>query len=207
MRVRKKKWTQSEINLSPLLVRAPEAQRGAWEAFFPAPNPIYLELGCGKGGFLAQLAAQSPNVNFLGLERNAHCLAKALRQAVSAPGNLFFILADAASLEDFFGEGEITRVYVNFCDPWPNKKKWRKRRLTHEAFLNAYRRVLKPGGEVIFKTDSRELFDFSVESFESGGFYLKQIGENAPLPGAAKTEYEAKFAAEGRPIYCIEAHT
>jgi len=206
MRIRKKKWTQSELERSPLLVARPELCKGAWNALFGGKSAVCLELGCGKGGFLAETASLNKDVGFLGLERQRECLAKALRLSEGIP-NILFILADVSRLTDFFGAGEISRLYINFCDPWPNRKKWEKRRLTHENFLDAYKYILKPEGGLIFKTDSAELFDFSIKSFEKRGFFLKKVSRDAAHEpfNSVKTEYERRFIGENKAIYYIEA--
>lgn len=204
MRMRKKK------NLIPRMercgachIRDPYSLPGKWrESLMPAAREIRVELGCGKGRFTAGTAKAEPDVLFIAVERVPDAMIVAMERCM-AEGltNVFFVDADADQLPSFFLPGEVSRVYVNFCDPWPSKGH-AKRRLTHGNFLKLYRRVLAEGGQVHFKTDNQGLFEFSVEEFPQFGFTLSEVTrnlhENGPV--GVMTDYEAKFHELGQPI-------
>jgi tRNA (guanine-N7-)-methyltransferase len=173
-----------------------------------------MEIGCGKGRFIVEAARRNLGINFIAIEREPAVLAAAARLALKtvhdekAEGevSLAFLLLDVSELKDHINPGEISRLYINFCDPWPGKKKWAKRRLTHEGFLQIYEALAIP--EIHFKTDNRFLFEFSVESFSRRGWRMGNISLDlhaTPDTGNIVTEYEEKFAASG-PIYRLEAY-
>jgi len=207
MRTRKKPWTNRELSENERVIKEPEQLRGKWHEYFGNSNPIHLEIGCGKGKFLTEAASAFPNVNFIGLERDPVILAAAARlNRVTGGAAAAYIISDVEELPELFVEGEIQALYIQFCDPWPNKKKWAKRRLTHSRFLNIY------GGlgieRIYFKTDNRLLFEFSTEQFSENGWAIENITYDlhAVLQDPRfVTEYEAKFAARGLPIYSLEA--
>lgn len=123
--------------------------------------------------------------------------------------NIRFFIADVSDLADFFEPDEIKRIYINFCDPWENKKKWAKRRLTHKNFLNLYESLFQNGGEVFFKTDNKHLFEFSLEEFSEKGWVLENVSRdlhNSGYSDNVMTEYEEKFSGMGMPIYRLEAY-
>lgn len=203
MRMRKKK------NLAPrmdrcgsFLIRDPYVRQGKWLELMPRAREIRLELGCGKGRFTAGTAAAEPDVLFIAVERVPDAMVVAMERCVQAGlSNVYFIDANADQLPYFFDPGEVDRIYVNFCDPWPSKRH-AKRRLTHGNFLRLYRQVLKPGGQLHFKTDNQDLFEFSVEEIPAFGFTLSEVTrnlhENGPV--GVMTDYEAKFHEQGMPI-------
>ena len=203
MRMRKKK------NLAPRmeacgawLVADPFAQRGHWQELMPDAKEIRLELGCGKGRFTAETAAAEPDVLLIAVEKVPDAMVVAMERARDAGlKNVFFVDGDAALLPDMFAPDEVDRIYINFCDPWP-KSNQAKRRLTHHNFLNQYRKVLKPGGEIHFKTDNDKLFEFSMEELPQFGFTLSEVTRDlhANGPVGVMTDYEAKFYAEGKNI-------
>lgn len=203
MRMRKKK------NLAPrmdacgaLLVPDPAAEKGRWRERKPGAACLRLELGCGKGRFTAETAAAHPEDLYVAVERvpDAMVIAMERCQALGLT-NVFFIDGDAASLEQYFAPGEVDLIYINFCDPWPSVKHSR-RRLTHEGFLRGYRRVLREGGQVHFKTDNRALFEWSLFQFPKAGFTLSEVTRNLHEQGVqgVMTDYEEKFHALGTPI-------
>lgn len=209
MRARKKPWAQKELETNEYLLKAPEEYKNKWGSYFNNENPLHLEIGCGKGGFITKTAALNQQINYLALEREKQVIIFGMREAKNAGlKNLGFILGEVSGLTELFSEGDISRLYINFCDPWPNRKKWAKRRLTHEGFLNMYKRVLAPGSAVFFKTDNRELFEFSLNSFSDNGWRLKNISLDLSNSGLdnIKTEYEEKFSSMGMPIYRLEAY-
>lgn len=187
---------------SDIWIRDPESHRGNWSAFFPEAKSIRLEVGCGKGKFTAETAASEPDVLMIAMEKVPDAMVMAMEK-VKAMGlkNVFFIGDDVARVEEFFAPGEIDLLYINFCDPWPHKKH-APRRLTHADFLNLYKKILKPGSEIHFKTDNAPLFEFSVEQFERCNFRLEQVTRNlhANGPVGIMTGYEEKFYGLGTPI-------
>ena len=203
MRMRKKK------NLIPRmercgdrLIRDPYDRRGRWRELMPQAREVRLELGCGKGRFTAGTAAAEPDVLFAAVERVPDAMVVAMERCAAAGlSNVFFIDADADQLPFFFAPGEVDRIYVNFCDPWPSGRH-AKRRLTHGNFLKLYRQVLKEGGQIHFKTDNQGLFEFSAEEIPQFGFTLSEVTRNLHEHGpvGVMTDYEAKFHQLGQPI-------
>ena len=203
MRMRKKK------NLAPrmeacgaLLVTDPAAEKGRWRERRPGAVKLRLELGCGKGRFTAETAAAHPEDLYVAVERVPDAMVIAMERC-RALGltNVFFIDGDAAALERYFAPGEVDFIYINFCDPWPSVKHSR-RRLTHEGFLRGYRKVLREGGQIHFKTDNRDLFEWSLFQFPKAGFALSEVTRDLHEHGVqgVMTDYEEKFHALGTPI-------
>ena len=203
MRMRKKP------NLGPrmercaeLLVTEPEALKGKWRDRLTPGCELRLELGCGKGRFTCGTAALEPDVLFVAVERVPDAMIIAMERAKEQGlNNILFVDADAAKLRDYFEPGEVDRVYLNFSDPWPSNRH-AKRRLTHTDFLNIYRDVLKDGGEIHFKTDNRNLFEWSVLQFPQAGYTLSEVTRNLHENGicGVMTDYEEKFHNLGTPI-------
>jgi tRNA (guanine-N7-)-methyltransferase len=207
MRTRKKKWTARELAQNPFILRDASAYAGRFFDIFDAP--FQLELGCGKGHFITQTAQNSPNAFFVAIERDPTILAAAARLAEQTltTRNLIFLELDADKLTEYFKAGDISRLYINFCDPWARKKKWAKRRLTHENFIARYEQLRIP--QIHFKTDNRLLFEFSIQSFSARGWRLDKVSldlHNSPFEGNIMTEYEQKFHTLGMPIYRLEAY-
>ena len=208
MRMRKKK------NLVPrmeacgnCLVRDPFAMRGQWRTLMPEARELRVELGCGKGRFTAETAAAEPDVLLIAVEKVPDAMVVAMERAQAAGlHNVFFVDGDAACLPEFFAPGEVDRIYINFCDPWP-KSRDAKFRLTSPGFLRLYADVLKPGGQIHFKTDNTPLFDWSIQQFQSELWQLSALTHdlhgNGPV--GIMTDYEAKFYAEGLKINRLEA--
>lgn len=184
---------------SRVLITAPEEYRGRWLDSFPGHDRLHLELGCGKGRFTAGTAEQMPDTLFVAVERVPDAMVVGMER-VCAGGlqNVRFIDMDAARLAEIFEPGEVSRIYINFCDPWPTKKH-AKRRLTSPIFLDIYKKLLPPGGEIHFKTDNLPLFEYSLEQFEANGFSLhdvtRDLHENGPM--GIMTDYEEKFHSQG----------
>lgn len=203
MRMRKKK------NLIPRmercgdrLIRDPYDRAGHWRDLMPQARELRVELGCGKGRFTAGTAAAEPDVLFLAVEMIPDAMVVAMERCVQEGlTNVFFVDANADQLPYFFAPGEVDRIYINFCDPWPSKRH-AKRRLTHGNFLRLYRKVLKEGGQIHFKTDNQPLFEFSVEELPRFGFELSEVTRDlhAGGPVGVMTDYEAKFHELGQPI-------
>ena len=203
MRMRKKPNLLPRMErASAVLTARPEELRGKWLSSFPGHAHLQLELGCGKGGFTCAAAAAMPDTLLVAVERVPDAMVVAMERAVEAGlGNVRFLDTDALRLPELFAPGEVERIYINFCDPWPKKKQF-KRRLTAPGFLDLYKQVLAPGGEIWFKTDNLPLFDWSCETMEAAGFQLREVTRDlhADGPVGIMTDYEKKFYSEGKPI-------
>lgn len=208
MRMRKKKNLIPRMDrCAPCHVRDGFALKGRWrEALMPGAREVHVELGCGKGRFTAGTAAEHPDVLFIAIEKVPDALVVAMERAMDLGlKNVFFVVGDAALLPDYFAPDEVDRVYINFCDPWPSNRH-AKRRLTHRGFLQTYRKVLREGGEIHFKTDNAPLFAFSLEEFPAVGFALSEVTHDLHAQGVqgVMTDYEAKFHGQGLPIHrCV----
>ena len=186
------------------LIEDPRACRGHWREIFGNENPIYLEIGCGKGQFITAHAAREPNSNFIACEGQASVVLRALEKAeAQSMENLRIFIDYVHDLADYFEPGELAGIYLNFSDPWP-KARHAKRRLTSPAFMGVYGKILAPGGTVEFKTDNRELFEYSLESIPAAGWTVKahtfDLHHSDMAEGNVMTEYEIKFSAKGQPI-------
>ncbi len=178
-------------------------------AWFKKEQPLYLEIGCGKGRFAVEFAKQNPNLNILAVEKEANVIVSACELAKAEQvTNLRFIKASAEYLERHIKEQSIERIFLNFSCPFP-KKKYASHRLTAENFLKIYKKLLKPNGEIHQKTDNMQLFEFSIEQLSSNGFALKNVSldlHNSNFEGNIVTEYENRFVSMGMPIYRLEAY-
>lgn len=212
MRLRKKPWADNELKNNKKLIKNPKDFKGEWKKLFKNNNPIHIEVGTGKGEFLTSMSLINKNINYIAIERQTNVIVSALKKGreKGVGENILFFVADVKELGDFFEKGEINRIYINFCDPWPNKKKWAKRRLTHKNFLSLYESLFKNSGEVFFKTDNSPLFEFSLNEFlNQDKWKLKNVTldlHNSDFVGNVKTEYEQKFSNMGMPIYRLEAY-
>ena len=183
----------------------PEGMKGTWHEVFGNNNPVHIEVGMGKGRFVSTLAAQNPDINYVGIEKYSSVLLRAVeKQDELQLPNLRFIRMDAESIVEVFGEHEVDRIYLNFSDPWP-KDRHAKRRLTSRQFFARYNQILKPEGRVEFKTDNKDLFDFSVEEVKEAGWNLDVVtydlhNDEELVKGNVMTEYEEKFSSQGNPI-------
>ncbi|MBQ3600224.1 MAG: tRNA (guanosine(46)-N7)-methyltransferase TrmB [Lachnospiraceae bacterium] len=208
MRLRNVKGSRETIAANNYVIQTPEDYKGKWHDFFQNNNPIHIEIGMGKGKFIMELAKQNPDINYIGIEKYSSVLVRALEKRPELEtDNLVFIRMDAENIVDVFEMGEVDQIYLNFSDPWP-KDRHAKRRLTSTQFLARYNQFLKPEGKVIFKTDNRPLFDFSLEQVEEAGWILENHTfdlHNSPyVEGNIMTEYETKFVAEGKPIHRMQ---
>ena len=203
MRMRKKK------NLLPRMERCgayqikdPYERKGRWHDLMPEAKEIRVELGCGKGRFTCEQALREPDVLLLALEKVPDAMVVAMERVVEQGiPNVRFLDRDAELLPEMFAPGEISRLYINFPDPWPKKKQF-KRRLTAPEFLDKYRALLPEGGAVWFKTDNDPLFEWSIEEIPQFGFELSEVTRDLHANGqrGVMTDYEAKFYAEGKNI-------
>jgi len=209
MRMRKKKHSAERIEAcADLLIKEPINYYGKTNELFGTNQPKFLEIGCGKGDFAAGLSKKFTDHSIIALERVPDVAMFALEKAKATenerPDNLRFIIGKAEYLSDWFEDNTFERVFVNFCDPWP-KKGYHKRRLTAPTFLDMYSKLLVPGGELHFKTDNVDLFDWSVEQFNEYGleqiFYTRDLHNSEKNAENIETEYERHFSSMGMPIY------
>jgi tRNA (guanine-N7-)-methyltransferase len=209
MRLRNVRGSRDVIATHELVIQEPEKYKGQWNTLFQNNNPIHIEIGMGKGRFIIELAQKNPDINYIGIEKYSSVLIRALEKRKEVElNNLYFIRFDAEYLNDIFDQNEIERIYLNFSDPWP-KDRHAKRRLTSSVFFGRYDKCLKKEGEVIFKTDNRSLFDFSLEEVELAGWKLKNVTfdlhHSEFCEGNVMTEYEERFSREGNPIHRLIA--
>lgn len=209
MRVRHKPWAKDKLQENPeWVVQEPERHKGSWQDLFPDDQPLHIEVGSGKGRFITEMAKAYPSINFVGIEMNASIIVSILeKMEAEAIPNLRLLNADASDLTAFFADDEVSRIYLNFSDPWP-KNRHEKRRLTYKSFLSRYKKVLDGNGELHLKTDNQGLFEYSLESFSAYGLILKNISldlTKAEMSSNIQTEYEEKFSSKGYRIYRCEA--
>ena len=210
MRYRRVKGATEKIErLQAYFVTGPEEYRGRWSEVFGNDHPLFLEMGCGKGKFLTELARRHPEYNYIGVEGQERVFLRAAQRAHEAElSNIRFIGQFLQRPSECFGPGEIEGLYLNFSDPWP-KARHAKRRLTHHRYLEEYGKILTPGGTVAFKTDGDGMFEFSLEEFRDFGATILEISWDlhaSPLKAKEiTTEYEEKFREWGEPIKYMKA--
>lgn len=209
MRIRFKKWARPELEASKFYRDNPEELKGKWRDEFEHPkNPLHVELGCGKGNFIAEKAVQDLNTNYIAIDLVDAMLGLAKRKVEEVyeanhlePKNILLTRFDIERIFLMMDKADkVDRIYINFCNPWP-RGKHRKKRLTHSKQLARYKEILKPGGEIHFKTDDDELFDSSLFYFKESGFEIVQKTydlhkENIFNPNI-QTEHETMFSKEG----------
>jgi len=199
---KKPNLTQRMEKCNDLLVPSPMEYRGHWRDLKPDAAELRLELGCGKGRFTAETAQQNPQALYIAVERVPDAMVIAMERCrEKGLNNVFFIDGDAALLRQYFASGEVDLLYINFCDPWPSNHHAR-RRLTHKDFLILYRGILRDGGEIHFKTDNHDLFEYSLFQFPKAGYALSQVTRDLHKNGiqGVMTDYEEKFHSMGTPI-------
>lgn len=209
MRLRHIPGAEQMIEESPYVIQKPEERKGKWHEIFGNHNPIYIEVGMGKGKFIMELARTNPDINYIGIERYSTVMLKALQKREQLQlSNIYFMCVDAKNMAEIFEPGEVARIYLNFSDPWP-KDRHAKRRLTSPQFMEVYDKILSKDGRVEFKTDNRGLFDYSLESVPEAGWKILEatfdLHHSEMAEGNVMTEYETKFAAEGKPICKLTA--
>lgn len=180
-----------------------------YSAVFGNDNPVDLEIGCGKGGFVCELAKRNPSRNFIALEMVTNVVISAMENAEKQSAeNVRFLNIRAECLQCYIPEGSIENIYLNFSTPLP-KLGYATQRLTHRNFLEIYKKLLKEGGKIIQKTDNRDFFDFSLEEYRAAGFALENVSYNLHENGNPEwnivTEYEKKWVEQGLPIHRVEA--
>lgn len=205
MRLKNVPGARETIDASAFTIPEPEVWKGRWQEVFGRQAPLHIEIGMGKGQFLTALAAEHPDINYIGIEKFSSVLVRAVQKQneLELP-NLRLIRMDADSITDVFAPGEVDRIYLNFSDPWP-KERHAKRRLTSVEFLRRYENILAKDGHVEFKTDNQPLFEFSLEAAEEAGWKLLAVTrelhhDTALNKGNIMTEYEERFSAQGNPI-------
>ena len=212
MRLRNIPGSKEAITESSYVIQNPEEYKGRWKTIFKNENPIQIEVGMGKGRFVMDMAEKNPEINFIGIEMYDSVLLRAVQkreQLENELPNLYFIRMDARNLQEIFQKGEVNKIYLNFSDPWP-KDRHAKRRLTSRQFLERYDGILTEGGVIEFKTDNRDLFEFSLEEVKEAVWTL--LGSTFDLhhdpemsKGNVMTEYEEKFSSMGNPIHKLIA--
>lgn len=203
MRLKHIPGSEEAVASSPQVIHEPEAMKGLWKDYFGG-RKIALEIGCGKGKFITDLASLNEETAYIGLDFYSSVLFKALKKDSEQLPNLRFLWMDASGLPDVFGKGEVDIIYLNFSDPWP-KDRHAKRRLTAPGFLKKWQYLLGPDGRLEFKTDNMPLFDWSAETLRTEGWTITALTHDlhhdpAMNEGNIMTEYEEKFSARGNAI-------
>ncbi|MCR1952330.1 tRNA (guanosine(46)-N7)-methyltransferase TrmB [Clostridium sp. DSM 100503] len=207
MRLRKKPWARPELEACNFFITNPSENKGKWKQSFVNDNPIYLELGCGKGTFIAVHGSENEDINYIAIDIKDEVLVLAKRNIEKAYedknkeiNNLKLMAQEIALINDIFSEEDVVdRIYINFCNPWP-KERHKKRRLTHTRQLENYKNFLAQDGEIYFKTDDDELFDESIEYFKESGFNIDYITydlHKSDFVGNVRTEHENMFSEQG----------
>ena len=216
MRIRFKKWARPELEASDFYIDKPEENKGKWKLIFQNDNPIHIELGCGKGGFIAQLASNNINVNYIAVDLVDAMLGLAKRnientykQKNMEINNIFITRYDIERINNILdSKDEIERIYINFCNPWP-RGKHHKKRLTHIRQLEKYKIFLKEDGEIYFKTDDDNLFMDSLQYFENAGFSIEKktydLEQEPDFWQNIYTEHEKMFMEQGIKIKALIA--
>ena len=208
MRLRNIPGADEAIAQSPYCIQDAAAYTGKWHTLFPQKAPLHIEIGMGKGQFIMGMAKAHTDINYIGIEKYTSVLLRAVQkmEAEETPlDTLRFLCFNAEDIAEIFAPGEVDRIYLNFSDPWP-KDRHAKRRLTSSAFLDRYDQILAKGGHIEFKTDNRDLFDFSVEEINASSTWqiealTHDLHNDASMnAGNIMTEYEEKFSSKGNPI-------
>ncbi len=206
MRLRNIPGADEAVNNSIYCIQNPEQWKGNWHTCLKSDAPIYIEIGMGKGQFIMQLAEQHPEIQYIGIEKYTSVLLRALQKMEDNPlENLHFLCINAENITDIFDYEEVSKIYLNFSDPWP-KDRHAKRRLTSLTYLDRYDQILKSDGVLEFKTDNTGLFEFSLEQVEESKWNLLastfDLHHDELLnQGNIMTEYEEKFSSLGNPIH------
>jgi len=208
LRIRRKPWARPELEACDFCVKDLEAIRGKWNDSFVNKNPLHLELGCGKGGFIAQISALNQNINYVAIDIKSEMSAYARRKIVASfeekgiekIENVKLLVHNIENIHEVFSEEDsVERIYINFCNPWP-RGKHKKRRLTYPKKLAEYRKFLCDTGEIWFKTDDDELFEESIEYFNESGYSIEYITRdlhNSGFEYNIETEHEKMFSDMG----------
>ena len=214
MRIRRKKWAKEELEKAEFYIDNPNEFRNSWNKKFEKEQPLYLELGCGKGLFIATLAKKHPEINYIAIDMIEAMLGLSKRNIEEsyngeAMKNILLIRANVERIFDTFGENDkVDRIYINFCNPWP-KDKHNKRRLTHTRQSENYKKFLNQNGQIYFKTDDDELFEESLDYFKEAGFGIEKITydlhQDMIFEENVITEHEKMFTEQGIKIKALIA--
>ncbi|CDM68340.1 tRNA (guanine-N(7)-)-methyltransferase [Clostridium bornimense] len=214
MRIRRKPWARPELESCDFFITNPREYKGKWQQLFNNDNPIYLELGCGKGTFVSVHGSKNKNINYIAIDIKDEVLVLAKRNIEKEYidngvdlDNVKLMAFEIALINEIFDKDEISRIYINFCNPWP-KERHKKRRLTHTRQLLQYKNFSKPGTEIWFKTDDDNLFEESLEYFKECDMDIKYITydlHNSDFEGNVETEHEKMFSDMGIKIKCLKA--
>ena len=203
MRMRKLSWAEDFLKEQSVIATDPTVYKGKWHEFLSCAE-LHVEIGSGKGDYWVKMSNLYPEMGWIGIERNRNVAALALRKVVDEPhAHRSFITEDATAIHDWFAEGEIDVIHLNFSDPWP-KNRYSKNRLSHTNFLTKYAKILNKEGRIIMKTDNSKLFEFSIVEFQNNGWLLEEFYvdyRREPHDEDAISEYENKFMSKGQPIY------
>ena len=215
MRIRRRSWTEIELEEAKFYIDNPEENKGKWKNAFKVERPLHLELGCGKGQFIAKLAFKNPNINFIGVDLIDTMLGLAKRNVeniyYSENREIDNVILTRCNIEQILtiidGKDKVERIYINFCNPWP-RGKHHKKRLTHPKQLDLYKTFLIDGGEIRFKTDDDNLFSDSLNYFENAGFeviWKTYDLHNENIDDNIETEHEKMFSEQGIKIKALIA--
>lgn len=207
MRMRRKPWARPELEACKFFIQKPSEYKGRWKEFYGNDKPIYLELGCGKGTFMAVHGSENPDINYIAIDIKDEVLVLAKRnieEGYKNQGNklenVALMAQEIALIDEMLGDGDsVERIYINFCNPCP-KDRHKKRRLTHTRQLENYKKFLKKSGEIWFKTDDDALFEESLEYFKEANLEIKYITydlHGSEFEGNVMTEHEKMFTAQG----------
>ena len=209
MHMRHKKWARPELSACPYFRDSPTDLRGKWRGIFPHFGELHVELGCGKGVSTARMVYDNPGTNFVAIDITCDILGDARRNIQSSfgeciPENVLIVRYDIEYIRNLFSEADaVDRILINFCNPWTERPKYAKRRLTHPRQLLQYRDFLREDGEIWFKTDSDPLWQDSLRYFSVSGFESRFITEDLHASGFTPnyiSEHEKKFSEMGIPI-------
>ena len=201
MRLKNIKGESERILEGKYFINNPNEYKGKWHKLFNNNNPIYIEIGMGKGNFIIKNAIENPNINYIGIEMYDSVILRAVEKTNELElNNLYLIRMDARLIEDVFDK-EIDLIYLNFSDPWP-KERHAKRRLTSPRFLARYDNIFRGDNHIIMKTDNLDLFNYSVDSLKEYGYTINEISNDLhkEKDNIITTEYEDKFTSKGMKI-------
>lgn len=208
LRIRRKPWARPELEACEFCVKEPSVLKGKWRGSFKKDQPLHVELGCGKGGFISQVSVKNQEINYIAIDIKSEMTAYARRKTVSEfekagiseINNVKLLVHNIEKIDEVFEKSDsIDRIYINFCNPWP-RGKHKKRRLTYPKKLQWYKEFLSDTGEIWFKTDDDELFEESIEYFNETGYSIKYITHDLHSSGFeenTETEHEKMFSDMG----------
>lgn len=206
MRMRNKPWAMDFLKENNHIVDIDGSYKNNIKEFFNNDNDVHIEVGTGMGQFITTLAKENPDINFVGIEIEKNVLIRVLEKVLEEGlKNVRLLLYDANLLDEYFNEDEVSKIYLNFSDPWP-KNRHEKRRLTYESFLSQYKKILNDTGTLQFKTDNRGLFEYSLISLNQFGTKFLEVNldlHDDEDEDNIRTEYEEKFSSKGFKIYKI----